>query len=178
MFEPTDLMFQLAEELAEESNLRPKETAALHAEYLEYADPANYTTINLVYYGEPKAQPRARATGNLNHFYDPGKSFKLFINEAIRVQLGNDFKPVTKEMYFNAKFYRPTPKSVSKKNAILMELGAIRPTVKPDLDNYEKLLYDALLHLLYKDDSVVVRGHHEKFYSCKPRVEIEIIFRK
>jgi Holliday junction resolvase RusA-like endonuclease len=176
--EPTDLMMSLAEQLTEELGLKDKDIALIQSEWHEYLDPDNYQRIELCYYGEPKAQPRARATSNLSHFYDPGKSFKLFINESIRAQLGNDFKPISKEIYFTARFYRPTPKGAPKKTAVLMELGIIRPLVKPDLDNYEKLLYDSLLHLLYKDDSVITKGNHEKFYSCKPRVEIEILFRK
>lgn len=178
MFEPTELMSDLAGQLFEELNLKEKDRDILTDEYNAYMDPDSYERIELVYYGEPKAQPRARTTGNLSHFYDPGKSFKLYINEAIRAQLGNNFKPISKDIYFKARFYRPSPKNAPKKTAVLMELGIVRPLVKPDLDNYEKLLYDALLNLLYKDDAIVVKGDHEKFYSCKPRVEIEILFRK
>jgi Holliday junction resolvase RusA-like endonuclease len=57
-------------------------------------------------------------------------------------------------------------------------MGVFRPLKKPDLDNYEKLFYDALHGLLYTDDSVVIKGNHEKFYSCKPRVEVDILFKK
>lgn len=178
MFEPTDLMNDLAAQLAEEYGLKPKDLESIQEEYESYMDKDSYQTINITYYGEPKAQPRARVASNLSHFYDPGKSFKHTINEAIRCELGNNFIPINKEIYFTARYYKPIPKSIGKKNAVLMELGIIRPLNKPDLDNYEKLLYDALLNLLYRDDSVVVHGHHDKFYSCKPRVEIEIIFRK
>ena len=138
----------------------------------------NYERIYCTYFGEPKAQPRAQLNGNLRTFYDPAKTFKLFLNEHIRSQLGQNFRPIEKELFFQAKFFRPYPKSTSKRNRVLMEMGVIRPLCKPDLDNYEKLLYDALSGYLYTDDTVVVQGNHQKYYSCKPRVEIEITFRK
>lgn len=178
MFEPTDLMLELAERTIEELSLKDKDVNEINAEYEAYMDENNYEKISIVYYGEPKAQPRARASSNLSHFYDPGKSFKLTVSEAIRSQLGNDFRPLDTEVYFTVRFYKPFPKTTPKKKQVLMELGAIRPTTKPDLDNYEKLLYDALLNLLYRDDSIVVHGNCAKFFSCKPRVELEILFRK
>ncbi|BDH16408.1 MAG: hypothetical protein [Bacteriophage sp.] len=178
MFTPTDLMYKLAESQISDLNLKDKEITEIESLLEEYLDDDTYKAINITYYGEPKAQARARASSNLNHFYDPSKSFKLVINEAIRNELGNDFKPINSEIYFEARYYKPFPKSTSKKNQVLMELGVVRPTNKPDLDNYEKLLYDALLNVLYLDDSIVVSGNHQKFFSCKPRVEITIKFRK
>lgn len=178
MFDTTELMEELALQTMQELSLKEKDNLEIEKEYEAYLDLSNYEKIELTYYGEPKAQPRARASSNLNHFYDPGKSFKLTISEALRAQLGNNFKPIDNEIYFTARFYKPFPKTTPKKKQVLMELGAIRPTTKPDLDNYEKLLYDALLNVLYRDDSVVVHGNCSKFFSCKPRVEIEILFRK
>lgn len=178
MYPPNETMLSLYDEVLAELNLKEKDVLVLEEELEQYLDKDSYETINVVYYGEPKAQARLRANSNLNTFYDPSKSFKLTINEAIRTQLGNNFKPINREIYFVARFYKPYPKSTPKKKRLLMELGVIRPTTKPDLDNYEKLLYDALLHTLYNDDSVIVSGYHQKFYSVKPRVEIEITFRK
>lgn len=178
MFQPTELMEELAQQMAEEFGLKEKDVESIQEEYEAYMSEDSYKTINITYYGEPKAQPRARVASNLSHFYDPGKSFKLTVNEAIRAELGNNFMPLVKDIHFTARYYKPIPKSTGKKNAVLMELGIIRPLNKPDLDNYEKLLYDALLNLLYRDDSVVVSGNHQKFFSCKPRVELEITYRK
>ena len=177
MFPATDTMFDLAEQTIADLNLKEKDIAAINAEYEQYLAEENYKVITVTYHGEPKAQPRARASSNLNHFYDPGKSFKLTLSEAIRAELGNNFKPLDTEIYFTARYYKPFPKSTPKSKQVLMELGAIRPLGKPDPDNYEKLLYDALLHVLYRDDSVVVHGHHQKFFSAKPRVEVEVKFR-
>lgn len=177
MFHATETMLDLAEQTIADLGLKEKDIALINEEYEQYHSEDNYKIINVTYHGEPKAQPRARASSNLNHFYDPGKSFKLTLSEAIRAELGHNFKPLDTEIYFTARYYKPFPKSTPKKNQVLMEMGVIRPLGKPDLDNYEKLLYDSLLHVLYRDDSVVVAGDHQKFYSAKPRVEVEVKFR-
>nr|WP_286673097.1 RusA family crossover junction endodeoxyribonuclease [Bacillus subtilis] len=54
------------------------------------------------------------------------------------------------------------------------ENGLLRPTTKPDVDNYVKGVKDALNHLIYKDDSQVVDLKVSKFYSEEPRVEVMI----
>ena len=177
MFEITDLMLKLAQERSDELNLSAKDIESIDTELGSYQNPDEYKKLNITFYGEPRAQKRHRAASNMSHFYDPSKSFKVYVNESIRNELGNDFKPIATEIYFNAKYYRPYPKSTSRKNSVLMELGVIRPTVKPDLDNYTKLLYDALKNLLYTDDSIIVGDDSQKYFSAKPRVEIEILFR-
>lgn len=178
MLEITDLMYELAKQECDELNLSDKDIEAVNAELDECLNPDNYKTVTATYYGDPRPQKRHRGASNMSHFYDPSKSFKVYLNESIRNELGNDFKPINTEIHFIAKYYRAYPKSTSRKNRVLMELGAVRPTVKPDLDNYEKLLYDALKNVLYTDDSIIVSGDHQKFYSSKPRVEIEIVFKK
>lgn len=178
MFEPNELMLKLTDQLIEELGLTDKEEEKVDESINDYMNKDSYQSINLIYYGEPKAQARARLSSNFSHFYDPDKSFKQFVNEQIRNQLGSDFKPISKEIYFTARYYKTTPKKYGRTDRVLAELGVLRPIVKPDIDNYEKLFYDALHGLLYTDDSVVIRGDHQKFYSCKPRVEVEILFKK
>lgn len=177
MFEITDLMQKLAQERMEELGMSDKEIDVMDTELEDYQNPESYKTINITFYGEPKAQKRHRAASNMSHFYDPSKSFKVYVNESIRNELGHDFKPISTEIYFNTRFFMPYPKSTNRKNSVLMELGVIRPTKKPDIDNLTKLLYDALKSLLYTDDSLIIGNEAEKYYSCKPRVEMEIKFR-
>ena len=49
-----------------------------------------------------------------------------------------------------------------------------RPTVKPDTDNYIKSTLDGLNGLLWADDNQIVDLVASKFYSDRPRVEIEV----
>lgn len=51
--------------------------------------------------------------------------------------------------------------------------GEIRPTKKPDYDNFAKIC-DALNLVVWIDDSQVVDGRIRKFYSAIPRMEIRV----
>ena len=70
--------------------------------------------------------------------------------------------------------YRQIPKSVSKKRRELKNERIIRPTVKPDIDNYTKGILDSLNGICWIDDSQIVSLIANKYYSDEPRVEIEI----
>jgi Holliday junction resolvase RusA-like endonuclease len=135
-----------------------------------------YTTLDLVYYGEPKAQARHRISQLANHMYDPSMGLKEWLVSQIIHQLPKNFKLVDSEIFMSLKFYRSIPKSTPKNKKILMEAGILLPSKKPDLDNYIKLVQDALNKVLYVDDSQIVLLNSEKFYSSKPRVEITLTF--
>ena len=70
--------------------------------------------------------------------------------------------------------YYPIPKSASKKKQREMLEHRLRPTVKPDLDNVAKLVYDALNGVAWYDDNAIVDTQVRKFYSDTPRVEVFI----
>lgn len=50
---------------------------------------------------------------------------------------------------------------------------------RSDIDNFNKILYDALTGIVWEDDSQVMRSTTEKFYDkADPRIEINIKNRK
>ena len=53
----------------------------------------------------------------------------------------------------------------------LAESGALRPITKPDADNFAKVI-DALNGIVWPDDNQVVELTVEKFYSTRPRLEM------
>lgn len=136
------------------------------------------TTLTFVVYGIANAQSRAgrfhfiaggRATSRA---YDPRKSKSW--KDDVKMQVLNQFVtnergaalaelhagPVVLDLYF----YLPRPKSLPKK---------IRHHIKkPDRDNLEKGVKDALKGLLWRDDSQVVDGRTAKMYGDPPRVVI------
>ena len=63
-----------------------------------------------------------------------------------------------------------------KKQKALMLDGLIRPTVKPDLDNFAKLVLDSLNGYAYHDDAqvVVFKEPFCKFYAEKPFIGVII----
>jgi len=120
--------------------------------------------------GEPKAQPRVKAFRRGSHagVYDPGTAdgWKLLVrHEASKVWDAVKFTgPVAVEL----AFYMPRPKSHFGKNG----LKATAPhahTGKPDLDNLEKAVLDALTQLgIWDDDSQVAVVTKCKCYSPVP----------
>jgi len=56
--------------------------------------------------------------------------------------------------------------------------GRIEPTVKPDADNVEKAVKDALNGVAWRDDCQVVSGTKEKLYGPQPGVRILVSARE
>ncbi|MCL4440444.1 MAG: RusA family crossover junction endodeoxyribonuclease [Firmicutes bacterium] len=132
--------------------------------------------IAFTVYGEPVAQgrPRASTFGGFVKMYDPKKSrdFKDYVKLA-----ASQYAPaklIEGPVVLQLSIYRPIPKSFSKKKAALAEDGQLRPTSKPDVDNYVKGIKDALKGVIWKDDSQVVDLVAGKYYGERPRVEIII----
>ena len=128
--------------------------------------------------GEPIAKARARVFFN-KHLgramaYTPSKtaSYENYIKLIASQEWPRE--PLTCPIVLTVRVYRSIPKSISKKKVSLAELGHIRPTTKPDCDNYLKSIFDALNNMVFKDDSQIISAHVHKFYSAYPRTEIEV----
>ena len=52
--------------------------------------------------------------------------------------------------------------------------GLIRPTITPDYDNLAKACADSLTGIAIRDDKFIVSAKIEKWYSNRPRVEMEV----
>ncbi|PGY99991.1 RusA family crossover junction endodeoxyribonuclease [Bacillus thuringiensis] len=132
--------------------------------------------IQFTIMAEPVAQgrPRASTVHGKVRMYDPKKSrdFKRYVS-AIAAK----FAPASLlegPLQLEVKVYKPSLKSFSKKKALAAEEGLLRPTTKPDVDNYVKGVKDALNKVIWHDDSQVVDLKVSKWYSEKPRVEVFI----
>lgn len=73
------------------------------------------------------------------------------------------------------RVFLPIPKSFSKTKKEQCLLWNILPITRPDLDNYIKAVLDGCNKIVFKDDSQIVDIAAQKFYSDKPRIEVEII---
>ncbi len=70
--------------------------------------------------------------------------------------------------------YFKTPSGFNRVDTILSEIGLINPVTKPDWDNVGKKYSDMYNSNIWLDDSFVVSGTVNKFYSILPRVEIHL----
>lgn len=66
------------------------------------------------------------------------------------------------------------PKSWSGKRKSLAISGEIHPTKRPDRNNIEKALEDALNEIVWKDDAQIVRWTGAKIYSDDPGVAVTV----
>ena len=116
----------------------------------------------------PKGRPRY-ANG---HTYTPQRTREY--EEAVRlIAQAAKIRPMTGEVYMTIHFYLPIPKSWPEAKKRLARGEAIRPTVKPDLDNLAKAILDGCNGILYEDDKQIVDLKLRKFYG-EPRTEIEL----
>lgn len=86
---------------------------------------------------------------------------------------GRQIEPKVPVSVHIVAFYQ-IPKSANKAQKTMMREGRIRPMVKPDVDNVEKIILDALNKIAWHDDSQVVQLTAEKQYSDTPRVVVTV----
>jgi Holliday junction resolvase RusA-like endonuclease len=122
-------------------------------------------TIETVIYMEPvaKGRPRVSNFGGHARIYTPKATAtaEADVKALIRTQvmrLGQFDAGVP--LHLTAIFYRKRPVSLAKK--------VFYPVQKPDVDNYLKLLLDALNKFVFPDDSAVVSMIVKKRFATPP----------
>lgn len=122
-----------------------------------------------------KGRPRVTIRGGYAMAYTPKDTvnYENLVRYIYSEKCGYKFD-TKKPLYANIYAFFSIPKSTSKKKSKEMNDKLIRPTKKPDNDNIAKLILDALNKVAYDDDSQIVRLCVGKYYSDRPRVEVEI----
>lgn len=113
----------------------------------------------------PEGRPRMTMRGGRAIAYTPARTRDAqdFIKYSIRQKIkGSGIFDAGVPLKLTAIFVIEKPKSLSKKIAY--------PVKRPDLDNYLKLLLDALNQYLIPDDSQVVEIIAKKVYSSPPHI--------
>lgn len=115
--------------------------------------------------------------------YVPGAAKnQSFFNKHVLPTLEGLF--ITTPCKISVDIYCKTPKSFSKVQQILAEMGVIRPWVNTgDVDNYDKAVYDMMQpnekrgHVgIMKNDCLIIESHSRKYYSRNPRYEVTISY--
>ena len=103
------------------------------------------------------------------------KSIEMIHQKELLPLIANkDFKPFDGQCSLELHVYRSIPKSFGRKKQFAAANGEIRPTTRPDTDNYVKGILDALNGIVVKDDSQIVDIVAQKFYSDTPRIEVVV----
>lgn len=140
-----------------------------------YKDYHTFYKIILDVKPTPKGRPRFTRFG---HAYTPKKTLEA--EEEIKYKLiswknKNNFKiiedrPIELEIRFNFSI----PKSYSRTRK--MELLYQPHIIKPDCDNLQKVVCDAMNGIIFKDDSLVYKITASKTYYTEDLIEIIIKF--
>lgn len=127
--------------------------------------------------GEPvgKARPRFNPrSGNKPHTPAKTVAYERLIQWEYLRQCKNYRFPDNVPLRLDIVAYYGIPKSESKKRQEAMAKGYLRPTKKPDYDNVQKIVGDALNNTAYKDDSQIVDSRVQKFWSYTPKIIVTI----
>lgn len=120
----------------------------------------------------PQARPRFTRTG---HVYEPPKckAYKAIVAAAARAAMRGK-KPISGPVYVHCKFFFAVQKSWprdKREDAIYGDFPMIR---KPDGDNLEKIVWDALTGIVWKDDAQVNVWTGEKRFGDEPRLVVTV----
>ena len=123
--------------------------------------------------GNPKAlkRPKFVRRGKYVGAYDPSTKDKdTFLSIALA---SKPDKPLEVPLFIASCFYFPRPKSHYNKKGLKPD-APFYHTSRPDIDNLEKMIYDALNGIFFKDDSLICRTACHKLYGDVPRTEVTI----
>ena len=125
-------------------------------------------TITIVIGGEPVANGRPRMTRR-GIVYTPSATRKFEAHGRLAAQLAMDGQsPINVPVRADITVSLPVPASWSAKRREAALRGEIRPTVRPDADNYCKSAMDAVNAIVIADDSLVVDLVVTKKYAAVP----------
>lgn len=148
-----------------------------------------YTDFIIVLFEEPEGAKRPRfrlvnrhnlvnqAINNSNfvHVYSPNaKEDSVYMKRLAESELMQLEELIHTPCIIEYNVYQKTPSSFNTTDTFLAELGIIRPITKPDWDNIAKKYSDMYNHNVWLDDTLVVSGTVNKYYSILPRVEIKL----
>ncbi len=132
-------------------------------------------TVSFFVPGEPVAQGRPRMTTINGHprMHDAPKSaeFKALVSMIANREMKGS-SPMETAVALNITVNKPVPQSWSKKKQRMALSGEVKPTTKPDIDNYLKSVLDGCNGIIFKDDSQVTYVTASKVYSTTPGVSV------
>lgn len=128
--------------------------------------------VVIIMHGDPVAKGRPRFSPKTGTVFTPAKTARYedklgYVAQS--VMAGRAL--LSGALDVQVVVYRGIPVSKPRKWKADALVGRIRPTTKPDWDNFGKIL-DALNKIVWVDDSQIVDGRVRKFYSEQPRIEI------
>lgn len=122
--------------------------------------------------GRPRACKRGKHAGMYKAAVD--RQYEDNIRAQV-IQQDPKFIGAKVPIRMNLTFYLIRPQSHYNSKGLLKESAKLLlPVTKPDLDNAEKAIKDAMNSIVWHDDCQVVKVTKEKIYGDVGKVEIEV----
>lgn len=130
--------------------------------------------IEIVLAGAPMGKERVRFVKATGRTFTPERTVNYESRLALAAQHAMGDRPLFDgPLSVELRVFMSVAVSKPKKFQAAALAGSIRPTKKPDLDNFAKIL-DALNLVVWADDAQIVEMQISKFYSNAPRMEIRV----
>jgi Holliday junction resolvase RusA-like endonuclease len=141
--------------------------------------------MKIIIPGEPQPKQSARfrnvkGKGGKKDFIMSYQTKKV-IDNAVNIgnsalsQIPLNHVPYDQAIGVKMKFVFAPLKSWNKSVKTLFDNGEVIYKVsKPDVDNLQKSIFDAMNKVVYTDDSRIAKVEVEKIYGKEPRIELEI----
>ncbi len=121
----------------------------------------------------PQKQTKFSCRGGFPRAYDPSKKDLQMIQWQIRPYA--PIEPLKGPVEVRYTFCMKIPQSTSGIRKRQMANRKIYHITKPDIDNLEYIITNAMKKIVYHDDSQIVRKYSEKYYAEDPKVIIQVI---
>lgn len=127
--------------------------------------------------GPPIAWARTRVNtgGGRPRFFTPKEQHNYMLSLQFAATQAMKGRPLlTGPVVVNVTARLPIPASWTRNKKKDAAAGIIRPTSKPDYDNFGKLVGDSLNAIVYCDDAQICDGRVRKLYSDEPGLTVEV----
>lgn len=122
-----------------------------------------------------KGRPRIGRVGAHARMFTPAKTVSYESTVALAAQQAMQGRGLMQgAVSVHLLIDCPIPASWSQKKQAQAKAGQIHPTTKPDIDNVEKAIFDALNGVVWRDDVQVVRVSKAKSYAATPGVRVSV----
>jgi Holliday junction resolvase RusA-like endonuclease len=142
----------------------------------EVRDKLTYSSLKFTFYEEPVQAHRGRVNYYTRNIHVPNaKDNKDAVKKLVN-GIREDISIVSTPMKIKLDAYYPMPKDAKDLDIVLYETCHDYAIGKPDFDNILKAYCDMMIENIILDDDLVCSCEFNKFFSLKPRVELEIVY--
>ncbi len=131
--------------------------------------------INFIVPGKPFGKQR-KVTNRSGITYMPKETlmYENHVRACFMTACKGHLNPSADPLHAEIKAFFQIPDSWPKKRKKVAETEDMPCLLRPDIDNIEKIVFDALNGLAYNDDKQIYSVICSKYYSARPRVEITL----